>query len=141
MPHTFDDGSLRFMYPENWRLERQESEEGWTISIQSPGAAFLLISRYDERPDVKDVLDTTLKTLREDYTELEARPATERIAEHASRGFDVDFFSLDMVNSCTIRCFRTRACTYLILSQSSGLDDEMTASVLRAMVLSLRLAE
>src|SRR4051812_43775868 len=117
MPHTFDNGTLRFMYPENWHVERQETEEGWTVSVQSPGTAFLLISSYEERPEVKDVLETALITLRQDYSELEAEPAHERIAKHASEGFDIDFFSLDTVNACSIRSFRTRTSTYLILSQ------------------------
>src|SRR5262245_35180960 len=102
MPHTFDNGTVRFMYPENWQVERQETEEGWTVSVQSPGTAFLLISSYEDRPAVKEVLDTTLTTLRQDYAELEAEPATEKIAAHQADGFDVDFFSLDTVNTCSI---------------------------------------
>jgi len=141
MPHTFDNGKLRFMYPENWQVDRQETEEGWTVSVQSPGTAFLLISSYEERPAVKDVLETALTTLRQDYSELEAEPAQETIARHPSEGFDIDFFSLDTVNSCSIRSFRTRASTYLILSQSSGLEDQTTLQVLKAIRVSLQFAE
>jgi hypothetical protein len=141
MPLNFDNGTLRFMYPETWQVERQETEEGWTVAVQSPGTAFLLISSYEERPAVKEVLDTTLATLRQDYAELDAQPATEKIAQHQADGFDVDFFSLDTVNSCVIRSFRTRASTYLILSQSSGLEDETTAAVLQAIRVSLKIED
>jgi hypothetical protein len=141
MPLNFNNGTLQFMYPETWQVERQDTEEGWTVAVQSPGTAFLLISSYDERPAVKDVLNTTLNTLRQDYTELDALPATEKIAQHQAEGFDVDFFSLDTVNSCAIRSFRTRASTYLILSQSSGLEDEMTSAVLQAIRVSLRITD
>lgn len=141
MPHTFDNGTLRFMYPENWHVDPQATEEGWTVSVQSPGTAFLLISSFEERPAVKDVLETALNTLRQEYSELEAEPAKETIAHHASEGFDIDFFSLDTVNTCAIRSFRTRTSTYLILSQSSGLEDAMTLAVLQAIRVSLQLAE
>ncbi|MFO0814938.1 MAG: hypothetical protein U0796_17085 [Gemmatales bacterium] len=139
MPGTFDNGEVRFQYPENWPLDRQDSDEGWTISVQSPGTAFLLISSYTERPPVDEVLRTSLQAMQQDYPELEADEATEKLAGHASKGFDISFFSIDTVNSCTIRAFRTKEATYLILAQSSSFDTATNIAVLDAIRTSLQL--
>ena len=41
---------------------------------------------------------------------------------HHAVGHDVEFISLDMTNSCTIRCFRTPRRTVLVFGQWSDLD-------------------
>lgn len=137
MPLTYDHHGVKFLYPDNWQLDRQETEEGWTLAVQSPGTAFLLISCYQDRPETKAVLEITLTALRQEYSDLEAEPTRERIANHQAEGFDIDFLSLDTVNTCAIRSFRTRSCTYLILSQSSGLDEVSIPLVLQAIRVSL----
>jgi hypothetical protein len=141
LPLTYDHQGVHFLYPENWQVERQETEEGWTIAVQSPGAAFLLISRYDARPEQDEVLQTSLRALKQDYADLETEEAAERIAKHQAIGYDIDFFSLDTINSCTLRSFRTRTSTYLVMTQYSGLDEEMSAAVLKAILVSLQIQE
>jgi hypothetical protein len=141
LPLTYHHQRIRFLYPENWQVERQETEEGWTVAVQSPGAAFLMISRYDARPERDEVLKTSLQALKQDYADLEAEETTERIAKHQATGYDIDFFSLDTVNSCRLRSFRTRSSTYLIMTQYSGLDEETAAAVLRAILVSLQIDE
>jgi hypothetical protein len=138
-PGIFDNDEIAFQYPENWPLDRQVTEEGWTVSVQSPGTAFLLLSSYTERPAVEEVLKTTLAALQQDYPELESEEVSEKLAGHTSKGFDVNFFSLDTVNSCTIRAFRTSSATYLILAQSSSFDSETHVAVLKAIRASLKL--
>ena len=139
MPGIFDNGVVTFQYPENWPLDRQDTEEGWTVSVQSPGTAFLLVSGYTERPDVSEVLGTTLLAMQQDYPELEADEVGEKLAGHASKGYDINFLSLDSVNACTIRAFRTPDCTILILAQSSSFDTPTHIAVLEAMRVSLKL--
>src|SRR5262245_16395831 len=106
MPAHFEGDGLRFAYPENWTLDEQRSAASRSITVQSPGTAFVFITLDRNRPEVQDVLDTTLATLREDYPELEYKPVTERIAKRHARGYDIQFFSLDWINSCWVRTFR-----------------------------------
>lgn len=137
MPGVYDDSVIRFQYPENWQVERQESDEGWTISVQSPDTAFLLINGYTERPEVQDVLKSALTAMEQDYPELEYETVHERIAAHASKGYDINFFSLDTVNTCQMRCFRTVSMTVLVLTQSSSFDNATTLAVMQAIRTSL----
>jgi hypothetical protein len=143
MPAVFEQHGLRFAYPENWRVEEAPIEEGWSATVQSPshGTAFLTISVHANRPSVQSLLDATLAALREDYPELEAEDASEQIAGHHARGKDVQFFSLDLVNNCWIRCFRTSRETVLILCQSSDLESDYAEPVLRAMRASIEVIE
>ncbi|MFT3881874.1 MAG: hypothetical protein QM703_19735 [Gemmatales bacterium] len=141
MPSVFDNNVVRFQYPENWQVDRQDSEEGWTVSVQSPGTAFLLISCYTERPDVKDVLQASLQAMQQDYPELESEEAAEKLAGHATKGYDITFFSLDTLNSCKLRCFRTQDATFLILSQSSSFDSETSIAVIDAIRTTLQLTD
>ena len=32
MVAEFEDAGIRFKYPENWQLEREENEAGWTVT-------------------------------------------------------------------------------------------------------------
>lgn len=139
MPGFFDNGELQFQYPENWQVDRADTEEGWTVTIQSPGTAFLLISCYTERPDVKEVLRTSLLAMQQEYPELESEEASEKIAGHSATGYDINFFSLDVVNTCTIRAFKTASATFLLLSQSSSFDSSTHLAVLDAIRVSLKL--
>lgn len=141
MPAMFEKEGLRFAYPENWQLDVNPLDAGWSVAVQGPGAstAFLMISVHAERPTVQSVLETTLAALREDYPELEAEAAEEDIAGRRTRGYDLQFFSLDLVNTCWIRCLRTPKITILILAQVSDLEFDDAEPVLRAMRASLQI--
>ena len=143
MPAIFAKHGLRFAYPENWLLDESPLEHGWSVAVQGPGqsTAFVAMSVHADRPTVQSVLDTALGALREDYPDLEAEPAEEEIAGRHARGFDVQFFSLDLLNNCWIRCFRTPKLTILILAQASDLDAEEAEPVLRAIRTSMKIAK
>ncbi len=141
MPAIFERDGLRFRYPENWRVEENAVTEGWSVTIQSPKTAFLLVNVYPNRPAVKEVLETALTALREDYPDLEVQEASEHIAGHHAKGLDVQFFSLDLTNSCWIRGFRSRKGTVLILAQTNDLELESAESVLRAIRASVQMTD
>ena len=67
--------------------------------------------------------DEALTAMREEYPNLDATPALETINSHNAVGHDVEFISLDMTNTCAIRCFRTPRRTVLVFGQWSDLDE------------------
>lgn len=141
MPGSFEGHGFRFLYPENWKLEEQPSETGGSVTLQSPGTGFMFVTFDRNRPAVEDVLETTLAALRDDYPELETEAVTEKIAARQARGFDVQFFSLDLVNNCWIRAFRTSRQTILIMCQVTDLEVKETEPVLRAIRASMEAIE
>jgi hypothetical protein len=141
MVARFDDLGIRFRDPDNWKLEQQANEDGWTVTVQSPETAFLVISLRDDSPDAADLAAAVLKTLKEEYEGLEAEEAVESVAGQPAVGHDIRFFSFDLTNSCWTRSFYTSAGTLLILCQLTDLESERHEPVLRAICASLEVAE
>jgi hypothetical protein len=138
MAAQFEEGGIRFQYPENWRLEREENDTGWTVSVQSPGTAFMLVSLSEDMPSADNVAETALEALREDYPDLEAEDCVDSLAGQPAVGHDIRFFSLDLTNTCWTRSFYTPGGTVLVLCQANDLELEDHGPILRAMCASMQ---
>jgi hypothetical protein len=138
MAATFDDGGIRFQYPENWLLEREDSDGGWTVCIQSPQTAFLLISVNEELPDPEEMLEAALAALKADYKDLEFDDCVDSMAGLPAIGHDIRFSSLDLTNTCWTRAFVCGAGTVLVMCQCSDLESDSNERVLRAICASLK---
>lgn len=141
MSAVFQQDGIRFRYPENWRLEREDTENGWTVTVQGPGTAFLLVSFDEEMPESEHMADTALKALREDYADLEAEPCMDTVAGQPAYGHDIRFFSFDLTNSCWTRSFYNARGTILVMWQVNDLELEITEQVLRAICASLEVED
>jgi hypothetical protein len=138
MPATFVDGGIRFLYPDNWSLEREDNEAGWTVSLHSPGTAFMVVVFRSDMPPTTDLADAALEALREDYPELEVEDSVESVAGQPAVGHDMRFFSLDLTNTCWTRSFCSPQGTILVLCQACDLEPDKNETVLRAICASLR---
>jgi hypothetical protein len=137
MVETFEDDGIRFRYPENWRLEREDTDIGWTVVVQSPDTAFAMISLNDESPSVETTAEAALATMREEYPDLDADSCVDSIAGRPAVGHDIRFFSLDLTNTCWIRSFYCSRGTIVVLCQVNDLELETNEPVLRAICASL----
>jgi hypothetical protein len=137
----FADDGLSFSYPDDWRLEREEAANGWTVTVQSPGAAFAMVQLDRDLPDPREMVQAALEALKADYPTLEADAALETVAGEMAVGHDIEFFSLDMVNTCKTRSFFGLAGTVFVMCQASGIDDEDYEPALGGIVASMRSEE
>jgi hypothetical protein len=137
----FHEDGIAFQYPESWRLDREPMDNGWTVLVQSPQTAFVVVSFDPNLPTTEEMAATALEALREDYPELDAEPAVETLAGQMAVGHDVRFFSLDLTNTCWTRSFYSDAGTVLVLCQSNDLELEQNEPVLRAICASMRVEE
>ena len=141
MLHRFEHLGVSFRYPAGWQLEREAVDDGWSISLQSPGTAFLLL-RYDESmPTIEDMASTALQALETDYPELEANPCIEKLAGQMAVGHDIQFFHLDLTNTCWTRSFYSDSGTLLVLCQTSDLEADAYLPDLKAVCESLAIKE
>jgi hypothetical protein len=138
--HFHEDG-VSFDYPEGWRLEREKAADGWTVSVQSPGTAFLTIALDNHMPGTEEVAETVLDALRSDYPNLEAKPRVDTLAGQMAVGHDIAFFSFDLTNTCWTRSLYTDTGTLLVLAQTSDLELEEYEPILRAICASLKVEE
>jgi hypothetical protein len=141
MSLTFEEDGVRFRYPENWRLEREENETGWTVNVQSPETAFFLLSFDADLPEPEEMVQSALEALREEYPNLEADACEEMVAGQPALGHDIQFFSLDLTNTCWTRSFISSRGTILVMWEVNDLELEASEPVLRAITASLEVEE
>lgn len=141
MVAQFDDGGIKFKYPENWQLERESSESGWTVSLQSPGTAFFMVCLREDMPSTDRVAQAALAALKDEYPELEADDCVDSLAGQPAVGHDIRFVSLDLTNTCWTRSFYSARGTVLVLCQTNDLELERNGLVLKAICASLEVED
>jgi hypothetical protein len=141
--NTFDRDGISFRYPANWRVETEEGEvEGsWTVTLTSQETAFVLVSLRPDARDQADLADQTLDAIKEEYKELDAEDAVEKLAGQVAIGHDLDFMTLDTSITCRTRCLQTPAGPLLVMCQTSEYDRQQNDPILRAIVASLAVEE
>jgi hypothetical protein len=134
MSETYDDHGIRFQYPDGWEIEVTEDGSVTTVSFHAPeGLAFGLVTIDEDRPEPSDVADQALDAMREDYSTLDAVAAEETIGGHRAVGHDAEFISLDIANTCAIRCFDTNRRTVLLFTQAADLADVEAGAILASL--------
>ena len=141
MPAEFHEAGIRLQYPENWEFSKEATEEGWTITIQSPETAFLMLTLREDSPGPEVLVETALAALREVYADLEADESVDTLAGQPAIGHDIRFFSLDLTNTCWTRSIEAVQGTILLMCQFNDLESEIHQAVLRAMCVSLEVEE
>ena len=141
MAEQFKEGGIRFQYPENWRLEREDNDSGWTVSLQSPDTAFLMVCLREDMPTPDQMAGAALDALREEYPDLEAEDCVDSLAGQPAVGHDIRFFSFDLTNTCWTRSLYTDSGTLLVLCQANDLELEEYEPVLRAICSSLEVEQ
>lgn len=103
MSKTYDNIGLRFRYPENWEIgEESASSFPLSVSLETPGGGFWSAQVFDTS-DPHETTMEILKTMREEYKQLEADSVIETIDPHQLCGFDLHFYCLDLLVSASIR--------------------------------------
>src|ERR1043166_4855644 len=138
MAAQFSHSGVSFQYPENWKVERDEIDNGWLATVQSPDTSFLMVCYREDAPASEELADEALANLRDSYPSLEVEPGSSTIARHRAQGYDVRFFLFDLTNTCWIRTFESDDATLLVMWQVTELEMESHEPVLRAICQSLR---
>ena len=132
MTAVYHNAEIRFRYPDGWELVESPSEEGLIVSLQSPGPMFLFLTLYDNEWQPEEVANRALDAMREDYPNLDSCPVSETIADLPTMGHDVNFFCLDLTNTCWIRAFSSSRRTVLIFAQTNDIELEADEQVFQA---------
>jgi hypothetical protein len=141
MAAEFEESGIRFRYPENWRLEREDNENGWTVCVQSPDTAFLVVTVDEDMPSPETMAQTALEALRTEYNDLEADECMDSVAGQPAFGHDIQFISLDLTNTAWVRSFYSSRGTVLVLWEANDLEIETAQPVLRAICASLEVED
>ncbi|MFK7820403.1 MAG: hypothetical protein AB8G99_16905 [Planctomycetaceae bacterium] len=144
--NEFEQYGIRFEYPEGWEVDSGQTEDGRTVTVNSPETSFWSVSLFDGRPSIESVLDAALSAYEEEYDEVDiytpdADDAPVSICgseETVAR--DVEFVCLELVNTVCLRAITADAFTLLVLYQGTDFELASTRSTLEKITQSLSLA-
>jgi hypothetical protein len=138
---TFERSGIRFQFPGNWQTETEDAGDGWTVTLQSPDTAFVIVSLRPDADTAAQVAEEALSALRAEYPELDAEPVLDNLAGQPAVGHDIDFLTLDTTILCRTRCIETTAGLLLVMGQTSEFDREQNDPVLKAISASIQLED
>ena len=142
MAAVFERSGVKFQFPENWAVETEDSDSGgWTVAVQSPVTAFVVVSLRTDGQTATEVAVEALAAIRTEYADAEAEAVVESLAGRPALGHDIDFLTLDTTTSCWTRCVDTADGPLLVLCQVSDFDRAVNEPVLNAITTSLEIAD
>lgn len=138
MPATFDQLGLRFEYPDNWSVDQGEDvDANQQVVVSSPHTAFWQLSKHPAGTDLEPLFDEVLAALRSEYQEIEVELEDEVVEGYSITGFTVNFFYLDLTNTCWLRGIVTESANYLLVCQAEDREFAQVELVFRAMLASV----
>ena len=141
MAKVFTRAGIAFQYPGDWTVEAEDDGAAWSVTLQSPGTAFAVVSLRPEAVGPAEVIDETLAALRTEYKELDAEPVVESLGGLPAVGHDIDFLTLDTGIACWSRCAGTADGNLLAFAQVSELDRARYEPALRTLLRSFTIAD
>ena len=141
MSRVFDRDGVTFRYPESWKIEAEDTGDGWAVTVSSPETAFLVVTLRPDATDPQEVADEALAALKAEYPQLDVTQVVEDLAGLPAVGHDIDFLTLDTSIMCWTRCVDTTAGPLLVMGQTSEYDRATNEPVLEAISRSLAVAD
>lgn len=139
----FESPEISFYYPENWTLfvndgdDHSGEEETNEVTLQSPGSSQLTIALYGSYEDSEDLVERTLKALKDVYDDVEVDEGSDKIGDELLYGIDATFFYLDLLVVAEIRIVEREDDKILFLLQSESRELENNRDVFTAIMTSL----
>ena len=141
MSKTFERDGIRFQYPPEWEFELEDEGESWTVSMQGPGTAFVVITYVPDADDPDELVEAAIAGLKDDYADLEVENAVDNLAGQPALGADVSFVHFDLTNTCWIRAVPANQGAVLILAQCTDEELEGPGAALKTVMASLQVDE
>lgn len=138
MVAVYENFGIRLLYPENWTVH-DEQLEAWprSVSLQSPNGAYWELQVYPSQTSPSELIKQALTAMQQIYEDLEAETVSEDLWEVAARGYDMEFFCLDFLVTCRIRCFHAGIHTCLLTYQAESREFDRQHPIFNAITKSL----
>ena len=142
MTGTYENQGVRFLYPENWTVADEDlSGIPWSVSVGKAGGAFWSVHVYPPGQPGDALAREALEAMQAEYEGLEWREFTEEWERGPVRGYDLDFYCLDLVITARILVVEDVTHTFVMLWQAENRDFDELLDVFRAISISLRQEE
>ncbi len=135
MPAKYQGNGIECIYPDNWTVREDHSEEKInTFIIESPKGAFFSVSQYPWTCPPGEVLDLATQAVQEEYEDCEVEPCEAGLSMDDCRCVEICFFVLDMLVVSRLVAFSLNHKTYLIEQQAEDRDYAQLEVVFEAMI-------
>lgn len=136
MTAEFSEMGLRFVYPENWEVSREENSDlPRSVSVHSPTGAFWSVSI--DRRNGQEMADEILDAMRREYElDFEFEELERTIAGRKLKGYELNFSCLDLLVSACILATTADGVSQVLLYQAESRDFDQLSPVFDAISLS-----
>jgi len=138
MPAKFDKMGISFQYPENWTLDEEDALQGRdSVTVYTPGGGFWSVAVHPSTTDPDQLAQAAVDAMRQEYDSLEVEGAHEAVEGYELKGYDLNFYCLDLINTARVRCVRAGGGVYSVFCQAEDREFDQLALVFQAMTTSL----
>jgi hypothetical protein len=138
MVGTYNSHGVKFLFPDNWALsEERPDARNHCITLQSPGSGFWMLQLLQTTQSPAQLAAEALRSVKQEYEDLEFSPATEEIDGTETVGYDLQFYCLDFVVSARVRSFAIQDKIGVLLVQAEDGEFEQMSLVFLAITTSL----
>jgi hypothetical protein len=134
---VYEEHGVRFEYPDGWEISHEHQDEDFTVTVESEGTAFWMLSVLSGRPAAEEVIDAALGSFETEYDSVDVCENKEQICMLPTVAVEVDFYELEMVNHASLRACETDDTTIFVLLQMSDTERESDGPLLKAISDSL----
>lgn len=129
---TYSEHGVRFLFPPGWELHEESQGATLAVTVNSPETSFWSLWLMPDRPNPQAMLDSALTAFEDDYDNVDLYRSETEICEYPALKCEVEFVSLELINSATILAFRTGRFSVLILAQGTDHELEYSRPILEA---------
>jgi hypothetical protein len=134
MTVKYERSGIRFLYPENWEVaDDQTDREARSVVVQAPSGAFWSVDLCIQAMNAPGLAAQVLRTMEQEYTDLEAEAVTDQIGGQPATGYDMQFYCMDLVVTARVRAVRTSSGTLVLLYQAEDREFDRLEPVFHAM--------
>lgn len=134
---VYEEHGVRFEYPDGWEISHEHHDEDFSVTIESEGTAFWMLSVLSGRPAAEEVIDAALGSFEAEYDSVDVYESADRICMLPTVATEVDFYELEMVNHASLRACETDNTTIFVLLQMTDTEREVVGPLLKAISDSL----
>ncbi len=112
----FEHGFFQMWHPSSWKVDFEEREDSWEVTLQGPGTALMIVVSDLEATD-DELIEATLEVLKGDYPEMEIEGFKGDLCGFPATGYEVRFFCYDLSNVCKMLATPSEEGTIMCLFQ------------------------
>lgn len=129
---TYCEHGVRFLYPQGWEIVEEQQGSTVAVTLNSPETSFWSLWLMSDRPNPEEILESAVTAFEDDYEDVDVYRSEGELCEYPCLQCEVEFVSLELINSASLRAFRTGRFSVLILAQGTDRELEYSRPILEA---------